>query len=59
MFMGKRALAVVALIALALFMAACDRQACYKDGGRERKPPMPFALATSDLNPVAGLIAPY
>lgn len=57
--MGKRILAVIALITLALFMAACNKQACYRDGNHKRKPPMPFALATSELTPVVALIAPY
>lgn len=56
MFLGKRALAVITLITLALFMAACDRQVCYKDGNRERKPPMPFAATSTNFSPAIALI---
>ncbi|WP_231759187.1 hypothetical protein [Microbulbifer elongatus] len=57
--MGKRTLAAIALIIFALFMAACDKQACYREGNNKRKPPMPFASVVSEFAPVAGLAGAY
>lgn len=58
--MGKRIFAVIALITLAMVMAACEQQtSCYRDGNRDRKPPMPFAAISNDFSPVVALIAPY
>ncbi|WP_043320088.1 hypothetical protein [Microbulbifer sp. HZ11] len=58
MLMGKRTLAAIALIVFALFMAACNKQACYKDNNK-RKPPIPFASVVSEFAPVAGLAGAY
>ncbi|WP_158078630.1 hypothetical protein [Microbulbifer mangrovi] len=58
--MGKRIFAVIALVTLAMVMAACERQAtCYRDGNRERKPPMPFAALDSELRPALALIQSF
>ncbi|WP_428819889.1 hypothetical protein [Microbulbifer sp. MCCC 1A16149] len=58
--MGKRIFAVIALITLAMVMAACERQtSCYRDGSRERKPPMPFAALDSELSPALALIRSF
>ncbi|QKX16398.1 hypothetical protein [Microbulbifer sp. YPW1] len=58
--MGKRIFAVIALITLAMVMAACERQtSCYRDGNRERKPPMPFAALDSELGPTLALIQSF
>ena len=58
--MGKRIFAVIALITLAMVMAACERQtSCYRDGNRERKPPMPFAALDRELGPTLALIQSF
>lgn len=54
--MGKRLLAATALISLLVTMAACSKQACYPDGKRNSKPPIPFALITRAAPPL-GIIA--
>ncbi|WP_193754281.1 hypothetical protein [Microbulbifer sp. Q7] len=57
--MGKRLIAVTALITLAMIMAACERQAtCYQDGGK-RKPSIPFASVNADLPPLVSLVSRY
>ena len=56
---GKRLIAATALIGLLTMMAACNKQACYRDGQRERKPSMPFASVVHEAAPVAGLAASY
>lgn len=57
--MGKRLLAVFALIMLALALAACDNQVCHREGSGNRAPPIPFADIGSDFTPALGLIQPY
>ncbi|MFD1217028.1 MULTISPECIES: hypothetical protein [Microbulbifer] len=49
--MGKRLLAIIAIITLALAAVACDRQACYEEGKRNNRPPLPFAHLGTELAP--------
>ncbi|WP_105102372.1 hypothetical protein [Microbulbifer pacificus] len=58
-----RKLIVTALVILmALAAVACDRDVCYRDSDRERKPSIPFASIGndfSDITPILALAHPY
>ncbi|MBN8429933.1 hypothetical protein JF535_03610 [Microbulbifer salipaludis] len=57
--MGKRLIAVTALITLAMVISACGRQtACYQDGNK-RKPSIPFASVNAELPPLVSLVSLY
>lgn len=55
----RKLISTALVVLMALAAMACDRQACYRDGERGRKPTIPFASIGSDVTPVLALAHPY
>ncbi|WOX04259.1 hypothetical protein [Microbulbifer pacificus] len=55
----RKLTATALVILMALAAVACDRDVCYRDGERERKPSIPFASISSDFAPVLALAQPF
>lgn len=53
----RKLIATALVILLALAAAACDREVCYQDGKRERKPSIPFASIDNDFSDIAPILA--
>ncbi|WP_171018878.1 hypothetical protein ACONUD_14185 [Microbulbifer harenosus] len=55
----RKLIATALVIFMAMAAMACDRQVCYGDSERGRKPTIPFASIGSDITPLLALAHPY